>query len=377
MNLIHTTSGGTHERGLKNGIFEGLRSFMNIYNLMPQKLALEADDLWQKTSFVLSTKVLVPKFQNQTKDKLSNEAVARMVSGLVKDNFELWLNDNPDFAKKLADVVIKNAQRRERQEVPVERRKQVGSSILPGKLIDCVETNLERTELFICEGDSAGGAAKQARDKAYQAIYPIRGKIVNTWELDIETIFTNKEVEDIVQIIGIQPHTLEDKVDMSKLRYGKICTMCDADVDGRHIETLLITLFVKHFPQVVKAGHFYITRAPLFRIDHPSKKNSRVLDRKIYVQDERELERTLKKMHKEYGENNVKVSRFKGLGEMNANQLWETTMSPEGRVLIQMRFDEETYEQDIESMDMCMKKKESDARKEWMERDGNTVDVDV
>lgn len=377
VNLIHTVNGGTHERGLKNGVFEGLKSFMNIYNLMPQKLGIEADDLWQKVSFVISTKVLLPKFQNQTKDKLSNESTARMVSNLVKDNFELWLNDNPDFAKKLSDVVIKNAQKRIRQEVPVERRKSVGGNILPGKLTDCIETSLEKTELFICEGDSAGGAAKQARDKNFQAIFPIRGKIVNTWELDRETIFTNKEVEDIVQIIGIQPHTLDDKIDLSKLRYGKICTMCDADVDGRHIETLLITLFVKHFPQVVKAGHFYITRAPLFRIDHPSKKNSRVLDRKIYVQDERELDRTLKKMYKEYGENNVKVSRFKGLGEMNANQLWETTMSPEGRVLIQMGFDEETYEKDIESMDMCMKKKESDARKEWMERDGNTVEVDV
>lgn len=377
VNLIHTIGGGTHERGLKTGVFEALKSFMNIYNLTPQKLSLEADDLWQKVSFVISVKLLLPKFQNQTKDKLSGESAARLVSSLVKDNFELWLNDNPDFAKKLAEVVIKNAQKRIRQEVPVERKKMTGVNILPGKLTDCVDSNPEKTELFICEGDSAGGAAKQARDKNFQAIFPIRGKIVNTWEMDKEAIFTNKEVEDIVQIIGIQPHTLEDKVDLSKLRYGKICTMCDADVDGRHIETLLLTLFIKHFPHVVKAGHFYITRAPLFRIDYPSKKNSKILDRKMYVQDERDLDRTLKKLYKEYSEANVKVSRFKGLGEMNANQLWETTMSPEGRVLIQIKLDDETLEQDIEALDMCMKKKESDARKEWMERDGNTVEVDI
>lgn len=377
VNLIHTISGGTHERGLKNGLFEGLKSFMSIYNLMPSKITLEADDLYQKVSYFLSLKFLLPKFQNQTKDKLVNESAAKLVATLVKDNFTLWLNDHPDFGKKLAEQVVSNAQKRTKQESSFERRKQVGTSILPGKLTDCVDTNSERTELFICEGDSAGGAAKQARDKSFQAIFPIRGKIVNTWELDRDKIYQNKEVQDIVQIIGIEPHTLEDNIDLSKLRYGKICTMCDADVDGRHIEVLLLTLFMKHFPQVVKAGHLYITRAPLFRIDHPSKKGGKVLDQKIYIQDEQQLNSTLSSLYKTFNENQVKVSRFKGLGEMNANQLWETTMSPENRYLIQMTIDENSYKEDLERFDMCMNKKDSELRRDWMTKEGGKVVLDI
>lgn len=377
VNLIPTLNGGTHERGLKNGLLEGLKSFMTFYNLMPPKLNLEAEDIWSKTSFVLSSKLLEPRFQGQTKEKLSSENAAKMTMGLIKDNFEHWLNDNPDFGKKLAEAVILNAQKRTKQEQPVDRKKITGSNILPGKLTDCTDTNLERTELFICEGDSAGGGAKQARDKDYQAIFPIRGKIMNTWEIEKIKLYESETIQDISLVIGIEPHTMEDTVDLSKLRYGKICTMCDADVDGRHIEVLLLTLFLKHFPQLVAKGHLYIARAPLFRVDYPSSKKGKKADKKVYIQDEKELERLLKILKKDFTDDIIKIARFKGLGEMKAEQLWETTMSPEGRHLIQITLDKDHFDADLEAFNLYMSKKEAKKRKEWMEENGNTVEVDI
>jgi topoisomerase-4 subunit B len=377
VNLIPTLNGGTHERGLKNGLFEGLKSFMNFNNLTPQKLNLEAEDLWSRVSFVLSAKLLEPRFQGQTKEKLSSESAAKMVLGLIKDNFEHWLNDNNEFGKKLSEMVIQNAQKRTRMEQPVERKKSTGANILPGKLTDCTETNLERTELFICEGDSAGGGAKMARDKLYQAIFPIRGKILNVWEVEQHKLFDSETIENISLVIGIPPHTTEDKVDFSKLRYGKICTMCDADVDGRHIEVLLLTLFLKHFPQVVLKGHLYVARAPLYRVDYPSSKKGKKADKKEYIQDEQQLDKLLKNLKKDFSEDLIKISRFKGLGEMNPQQLWETTMSPEGRHLIQITMDKDHMDSDIESFNLYMSKKEAKKRKEWMEEKGNTVEVDV
>lgn len=377
VNLIPTLNGGTHERGLRNGLFEGLKSFMNFYNLMPQKLSIEAEDIWSKTSFVLSAKLLEPRFQGQTKEKLSSENAAKMITCLIKDNFEHWLNDNPDFGKKLSEVVIQNAQKRTRQEQPVDRRKTNGTNILPGKLTDCTDTNNERTELFICEGDSAGGGAKMARDKNYQAIFPIRGKILNVWEVEQNNLFESETIENIALVIGIPPHTMQDTVDFSKLRYGKICTMCDADVDGRHIEVLLLTLFLRHFPQVVARGHLYVARAPLFRVDHPSNKKSKKADKKVYVQDEKELANLLKTLKKDFSEDVIKISRFKGLGEMTPTQLWETTMSPEGRYLIQITIDEDHMDSDIEAFNLYMSKKEAKKRKEWMEENGNKVEVDI
>lgn len=377
VNLIPTLNGGTHERGLRNGLYEGLKSFMNFNNLTPPKLTIEAEDLWIRTSFVLSIKLLETKFQGQTKEKLSSESAAKLVTGLIKDNFEHWLNDNSEFAKKLVEMVIQNAQRRSKGETPVDRKKSMGSNILPGKLTDCTDTNPDNTELFICEGDSAGGGAKMARDKNFQAIFPIRGKIKNVWEINREDLFESETIENISLVIGIPPHSLEDKIDMSKIRYGKICTMCDADVDGRHIEVLLLTLFLRHFPQVIANGHLYIARAPLFRIDHPSSKKSKKADKKVYVQDEKEKDKIIKSLLKDFSEDVIKVSRFKGLGEMNPAQLWETTMSPEGRHLIQITIDTDHIQSDIDSFNLYMSKNEAKKRKEWMEENGNKVEVDI
>ena len=377
VNLIPTLSGGTHERGLKLGLFEGLKSFMTHYNLIPSKITLENDDLWSKTSYVLSTKILDPQFKGQVKESLSSASALKLIEGLVKDNFELWLNENLAFARKLSEFVISNAQHRNKTEKPIERRRS-GNNALPGKLTDCSEKDAEKTELFICEGDSAGGGAKMARDKNYQAILPIRGKILNTWEVATSKLYDSETIQNIAVAIGVQPHILEDNVDLSKLRYGKICTLCDADVDGRHIEVLLMTLFFKHFPKLILKGHFYITRAPLFRVDYPSnKKNKSKLDAKTYVQDEKELDIVLTKLKKEFDESSIKIARFKGLGEMNPEQLWDTTMNPETRTLIQITLNEDHLDADIESFNLYMSKKEAKQRKEWMEENGNKVEVDV
>jgi topoisomerase-4 subunit B len=377
VNLIPTLNGGTHERGLKNGLFEGLKSFMNFNNLTPPKLIIEAEDIWSRTSFVLSMKLLEPRFQGQTKERLSAENAAKITMTLVRDNFEHWLNDNSEFGKRLSEMVIQNAQKRTKIENPIDRKKSTGTNILPGKLTDCLDTNIERTELFICEGDSAGGGAKMARDKNFQAIFPVRGKIWNVWEIEQIKLFESETIENISIVLGIPPHTMEDQVDLTKIRYGKICTMCDADVDGRHIEVLLLTLFLKHFPQVVAAGHIYVARAPLFRVDHPSTKKSKKPDKKVYIQDEKDLDKLLKSLRKDFSDDLIKISRFKGLGEMNPAQLWETTMSPEGRYLIQITMDKEHIDSDIESFNLYMSKKESKKRKEWMEENGNKVEVDV
>lgn len=379
VNLIPTLNGGSHERGLKNGLFEGLRNFMSHYNLMPNKLNLEADDLWNKCSYVLSSKILDPQFQGQTKEKLTSESAAKLNIGLVKDNFELWLNENVNFGRKLAETVISNAQKRTKSEVKVERKRSGGGTTLPGKLSDCEGTDHEKSELFLVEGDSAAGSAKMGRDKNYQAILPMKGKILNTWEVEVEKLFASDTIQDLTIAFGIPPHTLEDNVDFSKLRYNKICTLCDADVDGRHIEVLVITLMLKHFPQIITRGHFYVAKAPLYRIDYPSaKKNKSKLDAKQYVQDEEEKEALLSKLTKQgYNEENWKVSRFKGLGEMNPIQLWDTTLNPEERCLIQLIIDNQYIESELEMFNMLMSSKTAKNRKEWMEEKGNTVDVDA
>lgn len=379
VNLIPTLNGGTHERGLKNGLFDGLKSFMNHYNLMPPKLTIENDDLWSKASYILSSKILDPKFQGQTKERLNGEGPAKLHFGLVKDNFELWLNENVDFGKKLAELVISNANKRTKSEIRVDRKRGGSNTTLPGKLADCEDGDPEKSELFLVEGDSAAGSAKMGRNKNFQAILPMRGKILNTWEVDISTLFAPGTISDIATAIGIQPHKITDDVDFSKLRYSKICPMCDADVDGRHIEVLLMTLFLKHFPLVIKRGHLYIAKAPLFRIDYPSnKKNKNKLDAKKYVQDEIEKEEFLKKLEKQgFTDQSVKVSRFKGLGEMNPDQLWDTTLNPETRTLMKVFFDEDHILSDEEMFNLLMSKKESKKRREWMEEKGNSVDVDV
>ena len=377
VNLIPTLSGGTHERGLKNGLFEGIKSFMTHYSLLNPKVNIETEDLWSKTSFVLSTKILDPAFKGQVKESLSSPSAAKLMEWLIKDNFELWLNDNIPFAKRLAEFVLSNAQQRSKTETKIERKRS-GNNALPGKLTDCSDKDPTKTELFICEGDSAGGGAKMARDKNYQAILPIRGKILNTWEVLSSKLYESETIQNIAIAIGVEPHSMEDNVDLSKLRYGKICTMCDADVDGRHIEVLLLTLFFRHFPKLVQKGHLYVSRAPLFRIDYPSnKRNKNKLDAKIYIQDEKDLEKNLTRLRKDFDDNSIKIARFKGLGEMNPDQLWETTMNPDSRRLINIIMNDDHLDSDLESFNLYMSKKESKKRKEWMEEKGNSVEVDV
>lgn len=378
VNLIPTPHGGTHEKGLRQGLFNGLLSFMSHYNLMPSKVNLDVEDLWSKTSFLLSAKILDPEFKGQVKEALNSREAVKIIESLVKDSFELWLNERVDFAKQLASFVIENAQARAKIDAPKPMVKRTGGSTLPGKLTDCASSDNAITEMFICEGDSAGGGAKMARDKEFQAILPIRGKILNTWEVEQSKLFASETIKNIAIAIGIEPHTLDDDVDLSKLRYGKICTLCDADVDGRHIEVLVITLMMRHFPKVVLGGHLFICRAPLFRIDYPSsKKNKTKLDAKMYIQDEKELDKAIRKIKKEYGEESYKIARFKGLGEMSPEQLWETTMDPENRRLVRMQVDLDNWTEIETHFTNLMGKDEARWRKEWMEEFGNTVEVDV
>ena len=377
VNLIPTLNGGKHENGLKNGLFEGLKSFINHYSLLPKNISIESDDLWSKTCFVLSTKMLDPQFQGQTKEKLISDSANKLTTNLVKDYFELWLNERVDFGKKLAELVISQAQKRVKIDVKIDRKRN-SSTTLPGKLSDCENDDPSKSELFLVEGDSAAGSGKMGRDKNFQAILPLRGKILNSWEVEAHKLFDSKTIQDISIATGIDPHKIDDVVDFSKLRYSKICTLCDADVDGRHIEVLLTTLFFKHFPQIIQKGHFYIAKAPLFRVDYPSSvKAKNKLDAKQYISNEEELEILKKKLYKiGFTDDNIKISRFKGLGEMNAEQLWDTTLDPENRNLIRIQMDPDHLDADYDMFTMLMGKKESEARRKWMEQKGNLVEVD-
>lgn len=377
VNLIPTLNGGKHENGLKTGLFEGLKSFISHHSLLPKNLNIESEDLWSRTCFVLSTRMLDPQFQGQTKEKLSSESANKLMANLVKDYFELWLNERVEFGKKLAELVISQAQKRSKVEVKIDRKRN-SSTTLPGKLSDCENDDPTKSELFLVEGDSAAGSGKMGRDKNFQAILPLRGKILNSWEVEAAKLFESKTIQDIAIAIGIDPHGMNDSVDFSKLRYNKICTMCDADVDGRHIEVLITTLFFKHFPQVIKKGHFYIAKAPLFRVDFPSNiKAKSKLDAKQYVANEEDLEKFKAKLYKTgFTDDNIKISRFKGLGEMNADQLWDTTLNPENRNLIRIQIDPDHLDADYEMFTMLMGKKEAESRKKWMEQKGNLVEVD-
>ena len=377
VNLIPTLNGGKHENGLRNGLFEGLKAFITHHSLLPKNITLESDDLWNRTCFVLSTRMLDPQFQGQTKEKLISESANKLTTNLVRDFFELWLNDRVDFGKKLAELVISQAQKRTKVEIKIDRKRN-SSTTLPGKLSDCENDDPSKSELFLVEGDSAAGSGKMGRDKNFQAILPLRGKILNSWEVDVEHLYDSKTIQDIATAIGIPPHKMTDNVDFSKLRYSKVCSLCDADVDGRHIEVLLTTLFFKHFPLLIKRGHFYIAKAPLFRVDFPSSmKAKNKLDAKQYIQNEEDLENFKKKLYKSgFTDNQMKISRFKGLGEMNAEQLWDTTLNPENRNLIRIQIDPDHLNADLEMFNMLMSKKEAEARKKWMEQKGNLVDVD-
>ena len=361
VNLIPTIGGGTHVNGLRSGLTDALKEFCEFRNLIPKNIKLTPDDVWQKIAFVLSIKILDPQFSGQTKERLSSRECASFVSGVVKDSFSLWLNQHTDIAEKIAELAILNAQSRLKSSKKVVRKKIVSGPALPGKLSDCTSTDLDQTEVFLVEGDSAGGSAKQARDKEYQAILPLRGKILNTWEVDSAQVLESNEIHDISVAIGLEP----DSNDLSGLRYGKICILADADSDGAHIATLICALFVKHFPKLVKEGHIYIAMPPLYRIDAGKQV--------FYALDNKEKNAIEKKLIKENKRQKIQVQRFKGLGEMNPKQLRETTMQPDTRRLIQLTLNNPL--QVNQKMDMLLSKKRAPDRKSWLETKGNLANV--
>ncbi|MGC6377121.1 DNA topoisomerase IV subunit B [Bisgaard Taxon 45] len=365
VNLIPTIQGGTHVNGLRQGLLDAMREFCEFRNLLPRGVKLTADDIWERCAYVLSVKMQDPQFAGQTKERLSSRQSAVFVAGVVKDAFSLWLNQHVQQAELLADMAISSAQRRLRAAKKVVRKKLVSGPALPGKLADCSQQDLDKTELFLVEGDSAGGSAKQARDREYQAILPLRGKILNTWEVSSEQVLSSSEIHDIAVALGIDP----DNEDLSQLRYGKVCILADADSDGLHIATLLCALFLRHFPTLVQNGHVYVAMPPLYRID---------LGKEVfYALDESEKEAILDRLKSKKGKPNVQ--RFKGLGEMNPIQLRETTMDPNTRRLVQLTYDLEQEEQGetLELMDMLLAKKRAEDRKNWLQAKGDQVDLAV
>ena len=376
VNLIPTPAGGTHESGLRDGLFQAVKSFVELHSLQPKGVKLLAEDVFARVSFVLSAKVLDPQFQGQIKERLNSRDAVKLVSSFTRPALELWLNQHVEHGKKLAELVIKQAQARTRAGQKVEKRKSSGVAVLPGKLTDCESTDISRNELFLVEGDSAGGSAKMGRDKEFQAILPLRGKVLNTWETERDRLFANNEVHDISVAIGVDPHSPDDGVDLSNLRYGKICILSDADVDGAHIQVLLLTLFFKHFPQLIERGHVHVARPPLFRVDAPARGKKSA--QKLYALDEGELEATLDKLRKDgVRETQWSISRFKGLGEMSAEQLWDTTMNPDTRRLMPIELGELEYEGTVSRMTMLMGKGEAAARRSWLEEKGNEVEADI
>ena len=361
VNLIPTVQGGTHVNGLRQGLLDAMREFCEFRNLLPRGLKLTADDIWERCAYVLSVKMQEPQFAGQTKERLSSRQSAAFVSAIVKDAFSLWLNQNVQIAELLAEMVISSAQKRLRASKKVIRKKLTSGPALPGKLADCASQDLSRTELFLVEGDSAGGSAKQARDREYQAIMPLKGKILNTWEVSSDEVLGSQEIHDISVAIGIDP----DSDDLSQLRYGKICILADADSDGLHIATLLCALFVRHFRAMVEHGHIFVAMPPLYRID---------LGKEVhYALDEEEKEGILDQLKRKKGKPNVQ--RFKGLGEMNPLQLRETTMDPNTRRLVQLSLD--NAEETMILMDMLLAKKRAEDRREWLQEKGDQVELDV
>ena len=376
VNLIPTSAGGTHESGLRDGLFNAVKSFIELHSLLPKGVKLMPEDVFARASYVLSAKVLDPQFQGQIKERLNSRDAVRLVSGLVRPALELWLNQHVDYGKKLAELAIRAAQTRQRAGQKVEKRKSSGVAVLPGKLTDCESRDLAYNEVFLVEGDSAGGSAKMGRDKETQAILPLRGKVLNTWEVDRDRLFANTEIHDISVAIGVDPHGPNDTPDLGNLRYGKVCILSDADVDGSHIQVLLLTLFFRHFPKLIDAGHVFVARPPLFRVDAPARGKKPAS--KAYALDEGELVAILDKLRKEgVREGAWTISRFKGLGEMNAEQLWDTTLNPDTRRLLPVVLGSMDFGQTEALVAKLMGKGEAAARRELMEIHGDSVEIDV
>ncbi|MEY3969309.1 MAG: topoisomerase subunit [Pseudomonadota bacterium] len=376
VNLIPTSAGGTHEAGLREGVFQAVKAFIEQHSLLPKGVKLLPEDAFSRVNFVLSAKVLDPQFQGQTKEKLTSRDALRLIASQVRGPLELWLNRDVESGKKIADLVIRAAQSRQRSAQKVEKKKSSGVAVLPGKLTDCESTDIARNEIFLVEGDSAGGSAKMGRDKESQAILPLRGKVLNTWEAERDRLFANAEVHDIAVALGIDPHGASDTVDWSSLRYGKVCILSDADVDGAHIQVLLLTLFFKHFPQLIDRGHVYVAQPPLFRVDVEARAKKPA--RKLYALDEGELTHILDKLKQEgLKESAWSISRFKGLGEMSAEQLWETTLNPDTRRLMPISLGALNVVQTSERFNLLMGRGEASSRRQWLEERGHEVEVDV
>ncbi|WP_296758046.1 DNA topoisomerase IV subunit B [Accumulibacter sp.] len=376
VNLIPTPAGGTHEAGLRQATLEAVRSFAEHHALLPKGVKLAAEDVFSRASFVLAVRMLDPSFQGQTKERLNSRDAVALVARMVRDSFELWLNERPEAAKRITELAVRAAQARTRAGQKVEKRKQSGVAILPGKLSDCQSEDTGRNEIFLVEGDSAGGSAKSGRDKELQAILPLRGKVLNTWEVEPGSLFANREVHDIAVALGIDPHAVSapDAV-LANLRYGKVVIMTDADVDGSHIRVLLCTLFYRHFPKLIARGHLYFAQPPLYRLDVPAQGKNRP-PRKIYALDGGELEATIDRLRREgIRPEAVSISRFKGLGEMNPEQLWETTMSPDTRRLMRIRMPGAESAKPV--MNMLMAKGESAGRRAWMEENGALIGAEI
>ena len=361
VNLIPTTQGGTHINGLRSGLLEALREFCDYRNLLPRGIKLAPEDVWERCAYILSVKLEDPQFSGQTKERLSSRACAAFVSGVVRDAFSLWLNQHVEIAEKIAELVINHAQKRLRAEKKVVRKKATSGPALPGKLADCSRQDMKKTELFLVEGDSAGGSCRQARDRTFQAVMPLRGKILNTWEVDTGQVLASQEVHDIAVALGIDPGC----ENLEGLRYGKVCILADADSDGAHIATLLCALFVKHFPTLVQKGHVYIATPPLYRID--------IGNTVYYALNEDEKHGILDRITAEKKRGKVNVQRFKGLGEMNPLQLRETTIAPDTRRLIQMTLNEPEETEQV--MNMLLAKKRANDRKKWLENKGDLAVV--
>ena len=361
VNLVPTAQGGTHVNGLRAGLTEAMREFCDIRNILPRGVKVAPEDVWENCHFVLSVKLEDPQFSGQTKERLSSRECVAFVSGVAKDTFSLWLNQHPAEGEKIAEIIISSAQKRLRSNKKIIRKKITAGPALPGKLADCSAQDINRTELFLVEGDSAGGSAKQARERDFQAIMPLRGKILNTWEVESSQVMASQEVHDIAVALGIEPGS----DDLQNLRYGKVCILADADSDGNHIATLICALFYQHFQPLVRAGHVFVAMPPLYRID--------VGKRVFYALDEAERLGVLDRIKAEKLKGQINVQRFKGLGEMNPSQLRETTMNPDTRRLVQLTIDE--HDETSGQLDLLLARKRSQDRKAWLESKGNLADI--
>jgi len=377
VNLIPTRSGGTHEAGFRSGIFEAIAAFMETRALAPKGVKLVADDVWARACFTLSARIVRTQFHGQTKEKLTTRHASKLLELCVRDAFELWLNEHPDEGKKIVELAVEQAMARLSKGKKVERKKSSGIATLPGKLVDCASGDVSRNELFLVEGDSAGGSAKEARDKETQALLPLRGKVLNTMSKDSRTVLANKELQAIATAIGVDPHGADEQVELGGIRYGKIIVMTDADVDGGHIQALLLTFFFMHAPRLVERGHLYVAQPPLYKVEVPSQGKGRPA-RRLYCLDDDELEEVQNQLKKEkVRDGSWEISRFKGLGEMSPEQLWETTMNPDTRRLVRMELNAKNFQKVKGIFEKLMDAGEAEERRNWMREHWKTVEADV